>query len=386
MVLRRLPSREPDPTKLPEQQLRNLVQEVAVAAGVRPPAVRIIDSPAVNAVAIGLTTDDATVLATTGFLERLDRDERQAIVAHLVGSVGNGDLEIAATILSVFQTWGLMALLLETPLDARRRELVRQFVRLSFEAVRGRADPEAARVMLDALLAGSAFDFEEFFANLDTIQPRSVGHACAIIVIHIPVIATIGLATIAAKESIVLFTNVILGPWLAPMWRSRRQLADATTVRLTRNPDALARAIRDLDSPDVEVQVKGGAAVHFLFPVWPAATVETAKEATDVAMFIVGMNLNPKARLVRLAALGASLQAGALDAPAPLLARIRDALPSWDDTRAVLLLGMTALLLVVALIAVTLAAASVLLMVLWVVLGWITAPLRWLSGSRGSGG
>lgn len=62
------------------------------------------------------------------------------------------DLEIAAVILSVFQTWGLLALLLETPLDARRRTLVRQFVRLSRDAVRGRADPEEARVMLDTLL------------------------------------------------------------------------------------------------------------------------------------------------------------------------------------------------------------------------------------------
>ncbi|HEX6054083.1 MAG TPA: M48 family metalloprotease, partial [Gemmatimonadaceae bacterium] len=278
-VLRRLPSREPDAIRLPDQQLRNLVQEIAVAAGVRPPAVRIIDSPAVNAVAVGLTTDDATILVTAGFLHRLDRDQRQAIIAHLVGSIGNGDLEIAATILSVFQTWGLMALLLETPLDARRRVLVRQFVRLSLDAVRGRADPEAARAMLDSFLASSALVFDEFFENLDTIRPESVGHACAVIVIHIPLIATIGLASIAAKQSIGLFTNLILGPWLAPMWRARRRLADATAVQLTRNPDALARAIRDLDAADVKVD--GGEAVNFLFPVWPGPSKATMTEATD---------------------------------------------------------------------------------------------------------
>lgn len=375
-VLRRLPFRELDPVRLPEQQLRNLVQEMAVAAGVRPPAVRIIDSPAVNAVAIGLTTDDATILATTGFLQRLDRDERQAIVAHLVGSVGNGDLEIAATILSVFQTWGLMALLLETPLDARRRTLVRQFVRLSLDAVRGRADPDAARAMLDTFLAGSAFEFDEFFENLDNIRPESVGHACAVIVIHIPVIATIGLASIAAKQSITLFTNLILGPWLAPMWRARRRLADATAVQLTRHPDALARAIRDLEAADVRVD--GGEAVNFLFPVWPAPSKETMKDATDVATFIVGMNPEPKPRLARLARLGASLESGALDARAPLSVRIRDALGPWEDVRAIPLLVIVAVLMLVVLVAVTLAAASVLLMALWVVLGWITGPLRWL--------
>jgi Zn-dependent protease with chaperone function len=120
-LLHRLQTREPDPTRLAEQQMVNVVLEMAVAAGVPGPRVRVIDSDAVNAVAVGLSVDDAMVLVTNGFLDRLDRDERQAVVAHLVGSVGNGDLEIAATILSVFETWVLVAMLLETPLSARRR-------------------------------------------------------------------------------------------------------------------------------------------------------------------------------------------------------------------------------------------------------------------------
>jgi Zn-dependent protease with chaperone function len=73
MMLRPLASRDPNPSVLAEQQLANVVQEMAIAAGVRPPAVRIIKSPAVNAVAIGLTTNDAVLLATTGFLDRLGR-------------------------------------------------------------------------------------------------------------------------------------------------------------------------------------------------------------------------------------------------------------------------------------------------------------------------
>lgn len=274
MMLRRLASREPDPTVPSEQQLRNVVQEMAIAAGVRAPAVRIIESAAANAVAIGLTTEDAAILVTTGLLERLDRDERQAIVAHLVGSVGNGDLEIAANILSVFQTWGLVALALETPLDASRRALVRRFGRLSLDAARGRVDPEEARGLLDGLLGGGAFEFEEFFANLETINPRSVAHGCCIILVQIPLIATVGLAAIAAKQAIALFTALVLGPWLAAMWRARRRLADATAVQLTRNPEALARAIRDLEAGDVEVP--GGWVVNFLFPVWPPITERSA--------------------------------------------------------------------------------------------------------------
>jgi len=128
-LLRRLDARPPDPQQLAEQQMVNVVGEMAVAAGVRAPAVGVIDSDAVNAVVVGLTTNDATILVTNGFLHRLDRDERQASVAHLIASVGNGDLEIAATIFSVFETWALVAALLETPVSARRRAFVRQFVR-----------------------------------------------------------------------------------------------------------------------------------------------------------------------------------------------------------------------------------------------------------------
>jgi Zn-dependent protease with chaperone function len=375
-LLRRLDSRHPDPSVLAERQLVNVAHEMAVAAGVRPPAVRIIESPAVNAVAVGLTTDDATLLATRGFLERLDRDERQAIVAHLVGSVGNGDLEIAAIILSVFETWGLMALLLETPLDVRRRALVRRCIRVSLASARGRADVEEIRVLLDALLSGSSFDLEAFFQNLESIGPRSALHACSIILIQIPLIATFGLAVITARQTIALFTNLVLGPWLAAMWRARRRLADATAVQLTRNPGALARAVRDLEGSDVEVP--GGWAVNFLFPVWPAVTEEIAARQTEIAAAVVGMRLDPAERLVRVAALGGTLEAGMPVRRPGLVDRLRGALPDWKELGAAVGWGVLALASVLVLAGVTLAAASLLLVALWYVLLWVTALPRWI--------
>ena len=376
MMLQHLASRGPNLTVLKELQLANVVQEMAVAAGVRPPAVRIIESPAVNAVAIGLTTDDAVLLATTGFLDRLDRDERQAIVAHLIGSVGNGDLEIATVILSVFQTWGLVALLLETPLDSRRRILARRFVELSIRAARGRADAKDARALLDRLLSGGELEFEQFFANLEAITPRSVAHGCFIILVQIPLIATFGLATIAAKQSIALYTTLVLGPWLGAMWRARRRLADATAVQLTRNPAALARAVRTLDGCDVEVP--GGWAMNFLFPVWPPVTEESAARQTEIASYVVGMRLDPKVRLERLAALGAALESEASTPPQGPVARLRAALPDWKELGTTVGWSLIALGGGAVLVAVTLAAASVLLIGLWYVLQWVTALPRWV--------
>jgi Zn-dependent protease with chaperone function len=375
-VLRRLPSRAPDPGVLAERQLVNVVQEMAVAAGVPAPTVRIIASPAVNAAAVGLTIDDAVLLVTTGFVERLDREQRQAAVAHLIGSIGNGDLEIAAVILSVFHTWGLVTLLLESPLDSRVRALLGRLVRLSALAVRGRADREEAAEVLEHLLSGAGWELEEFFRNIEAFEPRSALHGCYLVLIVVPMIATVGLATLAARQVIALFTLLVLGPWLSAMWRARRHLADATAVQLTRNPSALSGVVEVLRTAPVEVP--GGHPVNFLFLDWPAVTPENAAQQTAAASYLVRMRLDPEVRLRRLAALGALLASGAPVRPSGLRARLSAALPDPKELGSFLGWLVLAVAVVGLLVAATLAAASLLLMALWYLLRWITAPLRWL--------
>jgi Zn-dependent protease with chaperone function len=104
-VLRRMETRPPRPGDLAEQRLVNLVHEVAVAAAVPPPRVFLIDSTSANVGAAGLTISDAAVIVTRGFVDRLPRDGQQAVIAHVMGSVGNGDLTLAAEILTLLQTW-----------------------------------------------------------------------------------------------------------------------------------------------------------------------------------------------------------------------------------------------------------------------------------------
>jgi len=114
-VLRRMETRPPRSGDVAEQRMANLVQEVAVAAGVPPPRVLLIDSEAVNVGAAGLRMDDATVIVTRGFVDRLPRDAQQALVAHVMASVGNGDLTLAAEIMTLLQAWGFVNLVLEAP-------------------------------------------------------------------------------------------------------------------------------------------------------------------------------------------------------------------------------------------------------------------------------
>jgi Zn-dependent protease with chaperone function len=363
-MLNHLASRDLDPSVLRERQLSNVVEEMAVAAGVQPPKVRIIESETVNAVAVGLTSDDSVILATTGFLDRLARDERQAIIAHLVGSVGNGDLEIGAVILSVFATWGLVALLLEAPFSARRRKMIARILRHIRDIVRGRSDAEESREVLDVLLSGSSWDMS-MIDDIYEIQPKSVRHALAIILIQLPLIAVLGLASITARMTNALYTALGLGPWLAAMWRARRRLADASAVQLTRNPTALANAVRTLDGCDVAVP--GGWIAYFLFPVWTPITAQNANQP-EAASNIVGMRLETEARIENIVALGAMLDE-AVNRP-NLRARLAR-LGTWKDLRVAVWWGAVAIIMSVVLMAVTLAAASLILMLLWHVGQWL---------------
>nr|MBA2450230.1 M48 family metalloprotease [Chloroflexota bacterium] len=108
-----LGAREPRAGDLEEQQLVNVVAEMAVAAGLPPPRVVLLDSDVPNAAAIGSGPHDATVVVSRRLLDEFDRDQTQAALGHLIGSIGNGDLRIAFAIVSVYQTFGLLCTLLD---------------------------------------------------------------------------------------------------------------------------------------------------------------------------------------------------------------------------------------------------------------------------------
>jgi len=203
---------------------------------------------------------------------------------------------------------------------------------------------------------------------VESIQPKSARNGCYIILVQLPLIAVLGLATITARETTNLVTVLVLGPWLAAMWRARRRLADATAVQLTRNPSALASAVRTLATCDV--QVPGGWPVHFLFPVWVPVTDQPAAQFTTASTNVVGMRLDPEPRLRRLAILGALLEGRNR---VRLAARIRAALPDLSELGTALGWGIVAIALITLLITVTVLAASLLLLLPWYVLRWLTA-------------
>ena len=74
-----------------------------------------------DAAAIGTGPDDATVIVTRRLLDELDRDETQGVLGYLIGSIGNGDLRVGVLILSVFQTLGVLATVLDLPISGQAR-------------------------------------------------------------------------------------------------------------------------------------------------------------------------------------------------------------------------------------------------------------------------
>ncbi len=85
-----------------EQQLLNVVEEMAIAAGIPVPEVYILEKEAgINAFAAGLTINDAAVAVTQGALEKLTRDELQGVVAHEFSHILHGDMRLNIQLMGI---------------------------------------------------------------------------------------------------------------------------------------------------------------------------------------------------------------------------------------------------------------------------------------------
>ncbi len=173
-----------------EPVLHNVVEEMALAAGLPKPRVFLLESPALNAFATGLKPEKSAIAVTRGLLDRLTRSELQGVVAHEMGHVANSDVLYATAVAVVV---GLIALVSDAVLRGALRGGLR---------THGRS--------------------------------RSKGGAAALALVVVLVFAV--LAPLAA--------------WLVQMSisREREYLADATAVKLARNPLGLIGALEKIDT------------------------------------------------------------------------------------------------------------------------------------------
>ncbi|HET7832734.1 MAG TPA: protease HtpX [Gallionella sp.] len=91
-----------DPT---ERWLVETVRRQAQQAGIGMPEVAIYDAPDVNAFATGWNRNDALVAVSTGLLYNMSKDETEAVLAHEISHVANGDMVTLALIQGVVNTF-----------------------------------------------------------------------------------------------------------------------------------------------------------------------------------------------------------------------------------------------------------------------------------------
>jgi heat shock protein HtpX len=191
--------------------LHNLVENLAITAGLPKPKVYIIDDPAPNAFATGRNKEHAVIAVTTGLLGMMDRNELQGVLAHELSHVGNRDMLVStvAVVLVGFVT------------------LVSDFFLRSTLWGRGGGDRDSKS------------------------NPVIMIIAVALIVLA-PIVATLMQLAISRK---------------------REFLADASGALLTRYPEGLANALRKIGAYQQPMRRANNAIAHLYIsnPFGPAA-------------------------------------------------------------------------------------------------------------------
>lgn len=170
------------------QRLVNVVQEMSIASGVPMPKIFILErEQSINAFAAGTQIENAAIAVSRGALDKLSRDELQAVVGHEFSHILNGDMRINVKLISWI--FGLVALSLV-----------------------GRI------LMQSAMLSGNSRSRKN-----DGVQA----------------LVFIGLAILVIGSISQFFASIIQ----AAISRHRERLADASATQFTRNPIALANAL-----------------------------------------------------------------------------------------------------------------------------------------------
>jgi Zn-dependent protease with chaperone function len=284
--VREVPARTPNPYVLAEQRLANVIMEMSIAASLPLPRVLIAPRATLNAAVLGSDPEHATIVISQGLLSRLDRDELQGVAAHLISCIANGDMRIG---LRAAQTLALFAI----------------FGRISSIVIDGRGASRRLLHILRALSLPTAASARALYNELgDPLAPReepqrpqrenSVLDKLRVVLL----VALWGPVAIAGFFGGYVGT-FLLGPLLAIAWRRRKYMADATAVRLTRDPDTLGQALQKIAS--------GGSRATLAPTVAHLSVVQPDSGTDGILGGVVPMFPSLARRLRALATLGAHL-------------------------------------------------------------------------------
>ncbi|MPZ97851.1 MAG: M48 family metalloprotease [Dehalococcoidia bacterium] len=186
-------------------QLHNIVEALCLGAGLPKPEVYVVDDLSPNAFATGRDPEHAAIAVTTGLLERMDRDELEAVLAHELSHVQNRDILVMTIAVTLV---GVLVLLSDWLLRA-----------MWFGGMRGGGGNRRG----------------------------SGGGGIILLVVAL----------------VLLLVSPIVGKLMqAAISRRREYLADADAVLLTRHPAGMIRALEKLRDDSTIVRSAGRATAH----------------------------------------------------------------------------------------------------------------------------
>ncbi len=209
MVLKMVEARPANPENFEEKQLMNIVEEMTIASGLgQVPEVYVMEDEAINAFATGYKPEKSAICVTTGLLKHLNREETEGVIAHEISHILHKDT-LVMTLTSA---------------------------------------------ILGAIMVIQILSWKIGLSTLRYSYPRkrkNGGLQLALLLLFIALIATL----FAFLGRIVLFA----------VSRSREYLADATSAQLTRNPFALASALKKIYKMNKNKMKKANIANAHLF-------------------------------------------------------------------------------------------------------------------------
>src|SRR6195256_5789051 len=181
-------------TRQDEPRLYNLLENLCISRGITMPKLKVMESDALNAFATGLNEKQYSITVTTGLLARLDDPEIEAVLGHELTHIRNGDVRllIVAVIIA-----GVISFF--------------------------------AEIVFRALFQGG-FNWRGSRRGGDS--DRGKGGAMVAVLIALALIAIAWLLSIVIRFA---------------LSRQREFLADAGSVELTKNPDAMISALRKIE-------------------------------------------------------------------------------------------------------------------------------------------
>ena len=98
-----------EPRNATESWLFATVQNQSRQAGIEMPEIAVYDSPDMNAFATGMRRNASLVAVSTGLLQNMKKDEVEAVLAHEIAHVANGDMVTLALVQGVVNTFVVFA-------------------------------------------------------------------------------------------------------------------------------------------------------------------------------------------------------------------------------------------------------------------------------------